>query len=343
MSWRSSTTSLLLLSAAAAQACITDNVPTRPFDASVVPSPGVDAAVDTGMPLPGQDAAGSGQDAAGPGQQEAGPALDSAFPPPPPGDGGPTPPAEGGVSNGPCELTGEWLITQRTVISALGVDQAGVYWFYYQIEQSGNEFTIKKGLQCGGQTNPITPLLSGSIAQEASWPGMLRYNPHAGRRGTITASGANCNVAFTRAVTVMGATCPYYLDESRPLPTTQASGSTPGWEDWDQDGQPGVTLNISSTLATGRRFTVVRIVNDWSGPFTPGATSFRLAADPFQIESVLGADDEILKGLGDATSNPSDHFAQFAKLQPGQVQGDDTAMCAKIRELAPMLTPEANR
>ena len=244
---------------------------------------------------------------------------------------------------GPCDLTGEWLITQRGVFSALGVEQAGVYWFYYQIEQSGTEFTVTKGLLCGGQTNPITPVLSGAINQEASWPGMLKYNPHAGRRGTVSASGANCNVSFARTTIVMGATCPYYVDESHPLPTTQASGSTPGWEDWDQDGQPGVTLNITSPLAAGRRFTVVRVVNDWTGSITGGATSFKLAAVPLQTESVLGADDEILKGAGDPTPNQADHYAQFAKLQPGQVQGDDATMCATIRMLAPTLTAEANR
>ena len=32
------------------------------------------------------------------------------------------------------------------------------------------------------------------------------------------------------------------------MESQQAGGSAPGWEDWDQDGQPGYTMNITGLL-----------------------------------------------------------------------------------------------
>jgi hypothetical protein len=40
-------------------------------------------------------------------------------------------------------------------------------------------------------------------------------------------------------------------------------------------------------------------------------------------------------------ANPDLHYAEYARLGPEQATGDDQAICAAVRELAPTLTPMA--
>ncbi len=78
---------------------------------------------------------------------------------------GSDPPSEG------CDLSGEWLVTERNVASGLGVKQAGVTWFYYEIEQSGNQLQVKRGLVCGSQVKPVDAV-SAAVNYSAAWPKM---------------------------------------------------------------------------------------------------------------------------------------------------------------------------
>ncbi len=271
--------------------------------------------------------------------------------PPPPttearSDGGATmdPPAEPpAVAAGPCDLTGAWLVTQHLMSTALGVKQSGLQWYYYDIKQSAGDLTVVKGLACGGRAMPEDPL-GALVTYEAAYPRILSNNPHAGRKARVEQVGEQCQVSWTRTTTVIGATVSYYIDSARPLPTKEqeAAGDTPGWEDWDQDGLPGVTLTISG-IVNGKRYSSLRLPNDWGGSFPPGATNFEIPAlDAEEETAAYGVTTEILYGMSTPLSNPDLHFVQFAKLKAGQVQGDDTAICAAIRELAPTLAPRAN-
>ena len=350
MSWRSNVTGLLALSAVL-PACITDSVPPDAY----VPSPGSqrDAAVDAGRPPPKTDAGpstmrdtGAGMEPDDDPEDEPGDNPDGN-PDPIPGDDAGTdpPPSEAGVvDNGPCDVTGHWLITEHGVHQALGVRQTAMSWYYYELEQNGGDVKVKKGLACGGQVVPLD-LFGAGVEWEAAYPAILAKNPHTGRLGKVSSSGMNCSISFDPAFTILGATTPHYADPNIPLPTVdeEASGDTPGWEDWDNDGNPGVSYYVSG-FATGTRYSVQRVFNDWTnGNYSPGATTIKLKAAIYQDESVLGATSDIIKTLSVPDTDESLQFTQFARLDADQVQGDDASLCATVRELAPTLTPEANQ
>jgi hypothetical protein len=318
---------LLAFCTSLTHACITDNVPDDPYASSDRPQ-----TKDAGTPPPGSMLGG------GP---VVTPALDAGAAPMITTDAGPAV-FEAGTA-GPCNLSGHWLISLRTVAQGLGVQQAGLWWHYYEIEQSGSELNVKRGLVCGSEVYPVD-LLAAAVEFRASFDKIAQNNSHMGRRGTVTASGASCAVSFTRAYSIVGATTPHYADPNTQLPTLEqrATGNTPGWEDWDGDGQPASSLNVSGIVA-GTRYTVLRVWSDWKGTVAAGASTFKLSVPDWgQDEAILGATNDLLKMTGVPVADARLHFAQFAKLTPEQVQGDTLTVCANIRRLAPMLTPEAN-
>jgi hypothetical protein len=145
------------------------------------------------------------------------------------------------------------------------------------------------------------------------------------------------------AIRLKGATIPYYDDPNNPLPTLeeQASGSTPGWEDWDEDGQPGITAEISGGVM-GRIFFAIRAWYVLSGTVADTSHVLKLAVDWDQEMSLLGYEgSELLTSQGARAADATLHFAQLARLAPMQVAGDDESICEAVRELAPSLTPEA--
>jgi hypothetical protein len=319
---------LLVLATSLTPACITDSVPDDLYAPSDRPQ-----AKDAGSAAP-VSMLGGGSNVT--------PALDAGSTPMVTSDAGPAA-FEAGVA-GPCNLGGHWLISMRTVAQGLGVQQIGLWWHYYEIEQSGSDLNVKKGLVCGSEVYPLD-ILAAAVEFRASFDSIAQKNSHAGRRGTVTASGAKCTVSFERAYSVVGATTPYYANPSIPLPSLEqrASGSTPGWEDWDGDGQPAASLNVSGIVA-GTRYTVLRVWNDWKGTIAANASSFKLSVPDWgQDEAILGATNDLLKMTGVPVADAKLHFAQFAKLVPEQVQGDAVAVCANIRKLAPSLTAEANQ
>jgi hypothetical protein len=323
--------SLAILATFCAPACVTDSVPPDIYAESSASSTGHDPESSTGpesQPPPESNAAT-------PSVVDPADLEDDTVSPPP----SPT-----GAAPGSCDLTGRWLISQRTVAVALGVKQRGMFWFYYELEQDGSELTVTKGLVCGSQVFPLDALAA-AVDFSASFPAIVANNSHAGREGRVVSDGSRCTVTFDRAYSVVGATMPYYSDATIALPTLEerASGTSPGWEDWDEDGQPAVSLHVSG-LATGERYTVLRAFSDWSGTISAGATTFQLAVPDWgQDEAVLGATSDLLKQTGVPDPDRTGHFVQFAQLTPEQVQGDDETVCATVRRLYPTLTPATNR
>lgn len=261
---------------------------------------------------------------------------------PAPADLEPSAPVE--ESAGDCDLGGRWLITQRTIASGLGVKQRVAWWFYYELEQTGSALSVTRGLVCGSQVFPVDPL-SAAVEFDDSFPALIENNSHAGRRGSVVANGDDCDVSFDRAVIVLGATMPFYADEANALPSLEqpASDTAPGWEDWDEDGNPAVSLNVSG-LVQGSRYTALRAFSVWGGTIPASASTFQLpVSDWGQEEAVLGVTAEVLEQTGVPDADRSGHFTEFARLTPEQAQGDPETVCATVRQLAPMLTPDANR
>lgn len=319
---------LLAVCTSVTHACITDSVPDDPYASSERPQP--------------KDAGSTAPDSILAGGPVVTPALDAGAVPIKMTDAGPAV-FEAGTA-GPCNLGGHWLISLRTVAQGLGVQQAGLWWHYYEIEQTGSDLSVKRGLVCGSEVYPVD-LLAAAVEFRASFDNIAQKNSHTGRRGTVTANGASCAVSFERAYSIVGATTPHYADPNTPLPTFEqrATGSTPGWEDWDGDGQPASSLNVSGIVA-GTRYTVLRVWSDWKGTVGADASNFKLSVPDWgQDEAILGATNDLLKMTGVPVANTKLHFAQFAKLTPEQVQGDAVTVCANIRKLAPMLTPDAHQ
>jgi hypothetical protein len=324
-------TSLAILATFAAPACVTDSVPPDIYAESSASSTDPDPESSTEPDSPTQVESNTSPPS---GVDPADLENDAVSPPPSQTDAAP----------GPCDLGGRWLISQRTVPVGLGVKQRSIWWFYYELEQDGSELTVTKGLVCGSEVFPLDPL-SAAVEFNASFPAIVANNSHAGRGGRVVSDGSRCSVTFDRAYSVVGATMPYYSDATIALPTLeeQASGTSPGWEDWDEDGQPAVSLHVSG-IAQGTRYTVVRTFSDWSGTISAGATTFQLAVPDWgQDEAILGATADLLKQTAVPDSNRANHFVQFAQLTPEQVQGDDETVCATVRRLAPTLTPNAHR
>ena len=235
------------------------------------------------------------------------------------------------------------MVTQRAVVEAIGVQQAVRMWLYFEFAQNGTQVTAARGLDCGYDVVPLTAI-AGAADLHKAWPKIMANNSMTGRKGTITEGGSGCSVAFEPSITVDGATVSYYRDPSHALPgpNDQASGSTPGWEDWDDDGKPGVSYHLSG-VASGAVFVAARHTNTWSGTISGTLHSFTVRDTFRQEEDLLGYDGSpLLTTTSSVSANAALHFAEFAKLEAAQATGDDTAACAAVRALAPTLTPKAD-
>lgn len=246
--------------------------------------------------------------------------------------------------NPSCDFSGRWLVTERRVAVGLGVQQAGLYWVYLDLEQHGDQLVVRKGLQCGTEVVPIGAL-SASVDMSGCWPSLMADNPMDGLTGRTGTTAAGCSFELDRFYGVFGATADYYRDPSVPMPTVdeQAGGGTPGWEDCDQDGSPGATLEVSG-IVTGTRSEAIREWSEYKGSVPKVSSTFSVPIDWGQTESVLAVSSEALKATGGKDGDDSLHFAQFARLADAQAAGgSDDAICEQIRALAPQLTPEANQ
>ena len=250
-------------------------------------------------------------------------------------------PSVGPAANG-CDMSGRWLSTLHTVTDALGNLQYAHSYLYYEITQQADAFTITKGLLCADDAAGAGEL-SAAVDFSASRAASMSKVSFAGRKGTSVPAADGCHVELQPWYEVKGATLPYYLDPSIALPTSEqaASGNTPGWEDWDNDGHPGITGTLSGAV-TGKIFTAPRRWTSASGD-ADIKKSFRLAVQ-WSFESNIMAYDgtPLLASEAARAADSKLHFAQFARLTPDLVPlGDDAQICKRILELAPTLTPEA--
>jgi hypothetical protein len=249
-----------------------------------------------------------------------------------------------------CDLTGRWLATDRQVATAIGDQEASHTFYYLEITQSGSQATVTRGLDCGGNVRPISAVGANSDYPK-TWPAILTHDPQTGRKATSVATSSGCSISFEKRYLVMGATVSYYEDPSHALPTTseQASGSTPGWEDWDQDGNPGYTVGVTG-FATGQVYLASRAYSAWSGTVPPSALAAQ--AGPIKLADKWNNEQALLGYSGSSLltsatmavpdNNASLHFVQLARLDASQATGDDASTCSAVRSLAGTLTPDAS-
>ena len=242
----------------------------------------------------------------------------------------------------PCDLSGRWLFTTHLVTEAIGQFQTVHTYSYYEIARQDGGFAITKGLHCGDD-GVAEGLFAVSVDMKSSRPAAVGKLSYAGRAVSSMAAAGGCRVALGKWYTVRGATVPHYADPSIPLPTAEqpASGAVPGWEDWDQDGHPGITGAVSGVVA-GKIFVAPRSWTELSGTVADTRGGFELPAHWDQETGLLGYEgSELLTSEAVRAADPSLHFGAFARLPPDQAVGDDLAICTAIVALAPTLTPRA--
>jgi len=234
-------------------------------------------------------------------------------------------------------------VVQRSVEEGVGVQQALRNWMYFEFSQNGQDVTATRGLDCGFDVVPLSAV-AGAADLHKAWPKIMENNPMAGRKATIKSSSSGCTVSFPAFITVYGSTASYYRDPSHDLPgpNDKASGTTPGWEDWDADGNPGVTYNISG-IATGQVFYAARQTNTWSGSIDQTGSSFIVPLVPKHENDQLGYNGSpFLTTQSTLSADKSLHFVQFARLDATQATGDDTTTCNAVRMLATTLAPKGD-
>jgi hypothetical protein len=242
----------------------------------------------------------------------------------------------------PCSLSGRWLSTVHYVTDALGQLQYCHSYIYYEIEQTAQAFTIKKGLLCGDDAVGGGDFAA-TVDFSDSWNAAASRVQYAGRSGTSAAASGGCEVDFQKWYTVRGATLPYYLDPANPLPSAEqpAMGATPGWEDWDMDGNPGLT-GVISGVVSGKIFVAPRQWTSMHGSASDVSAAFQLPLLWDQDQNVMAYDGSALLSSSAARAADANlHFVQFARLSETQALGDDLEICASVTELAKTLTPEA--
>jgi hypothetical protein len=201
-------------------------------------------------------------------------------------------------------LTGRWLLSTREVATAIGAVEAAHTWRYFELSQVGSDVTVSKGLDCGANVRGVSSVTA-NVDYPKTWPAMQANAGDTGRNGTSTETSSGCQVSFEKRYQVLGATTSYFDDPSRALPpvSQQAASGSPGWEDWDQDGNQGFTMNVTG-LVTGQLYIVTREWSAWSGAIAARATTFTLADDWDSEQDVLGYDGPSL--LTEATAGVKD-------------------------------------
>jgi hypothetical protein len=249
------------------------------------------------------------------------------------------------MTAGSCDLSGRWLIAQRVLTTALGQQQSSHTWFYYEIEQKGANLVVTRGLHCGFVVVKKTSLAA-NVDSSGSWPMFLQKNTSTGRRGTYVKNGTSCRLVLETEYVVRGATVTAYMDPKQPLPTRmqKASGTTPGWEDWDGDDQPGISLKVSSSLASGTLYTVQRDWTRYDGITSTDGPKFKVSigygGEHVPLGRSMGAPQAIESGSS-LSSDPAQHYGWFARLGEGQAMGPPEQICAAVRMLKDQLVPEA--
>jgi hypothetical protein len=252
---------------------------------------------------------------------------------------GATAPSQPATGSSDCNMTGRWIVTYHLVQDALGELQYTHFYHYIEIDQQGEALTVTKGLMCDSDSIGL-----GSFAATSSFAGAReaiaeRVNL-VGREGSSVPDAGGCKVELQKWYTVVGAS-DYYLDPSTTLPSAEemAAGDTPGWEDWDGDGNPGVTGMVSG-IVTGKIFVAPRQWTSMRGVAADLNSAFQLPTDWQSEKNVMSYDGTpLLSSDAVRAADASLHFTELARLADDQATGDDKAICNSILELAPVLTP----
>lgn len=194
-------------------------------------------------------------------------------------------------STGACDLTGLWIVKRvlfTTPNSALAPGAQKVSnWDLYEIEQSGDDFTVQSHLMAGIVTTGDARV----SLSDATLGALQEHMNHSGRRGTFKPAAGACAFTIERTYAVMGVTpIAFYRDgvadppgridgnpDASTLEPLPSMGGNPGADDWDGDGKPGIQFVITdSPLGSGVRHETQRDWQEMSGTVAAGSDEFEV-------------------------------------------------------------------
>jgi hypothetical protein len=208
---------------------------------------------------------------------------------------------------------------------------------------------VTKGLHCGYEAVKKSNQ-SANVVNMDMWPAMLANMSSTGRTGTFVKQTDKCHLTLPIEYVIRGATVSYYRDPATTLPAMGSAaagpgGMPPGWEDWDNDTNPGFSLNINSPLAKGTLYLATRDTNAIDNTTVTSAAVFKVLMTFTTTQSVLGTaagSSPLITQGGTPYDNVDSHFTYFSKLQDGQAVGTDTQICEQVRTLKDSLPGEVN-
>jgi hypothetical protein len=249
------------------------------------------------------------------------------------GDVGADADADPGTDN--CDMSGQWIAELRTESLALGLTATSFNTYYYEIEDTGDEITVTRGWDCSFVVRGVTSVDTGRTAREA----LAQLNRQDGtidaiseppvtvapRTGIFRPSDDNpdtCEFSMERwwssrggAVSLLPPREEYNdldisdMEARNPAPTAE---NPEGQRDIDNDGDPGVKLEVTKPLV-GTRDSYLR---DWNqlGPFEVerGATDFTGVADFNNQENIFQASNSLL--LLNGAPKDDGHSVRFHRI-----------------------------
>lgn len=190
--------------------------------------------------------------------------------------------AGGGTAKDPsCDLNGIWIGRQNTLSLALfDTEQYANNWYYLELRQEGEEVVVTKHFDCGIEVQGTVLVQLRPETTRA----LMQHNSQVGRRGTFAKQAdGTCAFQMERFWSVRGVSEETYVPMPRnaetAIPALQpklpAKANVADTEDWDGDGNPGVTWVVSG-LAKGDRYSSQR---DWTRWFSATGYTVQAAGD----------------------------------------------------------------
>jgi hypothetical protein len=218
-------------------------------------------------------------------------------------------------------------------------------WYFFEVTQQGDAFTIARGMWCGETTTGDATINFSTGTTNA----IREHMEVGGRRGIYRVSGAACALELERTYTVTGvrsaatylpgAVLPPGRIESLPelasLPPLPTKLSDPAAEDWDGDGKAGVQYIITdSPLGSGIRHAVQRAWNAAAGETPQAADDFRIPAT-YDFEEVALEAVPVLFASTAVPRKGAPNQMRWKRVAKDFEQSDAASTCRAVRELLP--------
>lgn len=250
-------------------------------------------------------------------------------------------------SAGACDLTGSWIVKRvlfTTPNSALAPGAQKVSnWDLYEIEQSGDDFTVTSHLMAGIVTTGDARV----SLSDATLGALQEHMDHTGRRGTFKPTADGCAFTLERTYAVMGVNpIAFYRGgvadppgriagnpDAATLEPLPSQGGNPGADDWDGDGKPGIQFVITdSPLGSGVRHETQRDWQEMSGTVAASSDEFEVPVTWNFEETVVEASNPFF-GVVASVREGAPHTA-FWKRTDASIRGATDVETAKNMQAA---------